>query len=585
MIEDAISNHRPQRVPAAPAPPPPYVPPEPAPVPAPPPPYVPPEPAPVPAPAVHEVATAELMEFLGRPEADVIAALLQAGGDKQRAADILLGNGLPEPAPLPQPSYVPPEPAPAPSYVPPEPAPAPAPAGPVTVEGWAQLDRFKVRDRSHRLKQKLKDLDTTPTAPAQSRVRLADFQIIGDKIGDGANAFVYLARCSPGGQLGDHTDIIVVLKVLHHLKQEANAGGDALVATKSGLDRVFMENVMREAKGPNVEGIRHNIVHVLGTFIDDASSLREYREMMDNLGCVDERTAFIVMPCFSGGDLSKCLEQKKADGQTLAEQTILDYMGQILDAIDKLQRVGNTHRDLKPDNIFLTGAADGVAIADFGEMGLDARPDDERHGGVQLRFTKGTSQAGGAPEYIAPDVLAAIERMEDGATATIDYSKNDVFAAGLICYRMVMTDNSAEPWDAGTRRTTETMRGVPDGRCSDGLRDLIRDMLNPSFEDRVDARTAMTRIFEIQNHGGPGRASQANERVQEQLTPRGHRDSASALSEMMGGQVPQDRVEAALRYSEGNLDRALDMLLQEGAIPGCEPPPGPPPGPPPPRSG
>ena len=39
---------------------------------------------------------------------------------------------------------------------------------------------------------------------------------------------------------------------------------------------------------------------------------------------------------------------------------------------------------------------------------------------------------------IAHDVLAAIERMEDGATATIDYSKNDVFAAELICYKMAI---------------------------------------------------------------------------------------------------------------------------------------------------
>ena len=116
-----------------------------------------------------------------------------------------------------------------------------------------------------------------------------------------------------------------------------------------------------------------------------------------------------------------------------------------------------------------------------------------RSGDVQLRFTKGTTAAGGAPGFIAPDVHAAIARMEDGATATIDYSKNDVFAAGLICFKMVMTDNGAEPWDDCAPRTAETMR---DCRCSDGLRDLIRDMLNPSFEARVDAQTALMRINE-----------------------------------------------------------------------------------------
>ena len=240
-------------------------------------------------------------------------------------------------------------------------------------------------------------------------------------------------------------------------------------------------------------------------------------------------------------------------------------MSQILDAIGKLQRVGNTHRDLKPDNIFLTGGADGVAIADFGELG-----------DVQLRFTKGTTQAGGAPGFIAPDVLAAIERMADGATATIDYSKNDVFAAGLICYKMVMTDNDAEPWEAGAPRTAETMRRVPDGRCSDGLRGLIEDMLNPSFEGRVDAFTAYQRVLEIQLNGRPGAASQVNERVEREIrTPRGGPDDVSMLIETFG--VPRPRAEAALRHTRGNLERAAEVLLTGSPIPEGDPPPAAPP--------
>ncbi len=554
MIEDAISNPQPPAL--APAPSRQYVPPEPA--PAPPPQHEPREPAPVLPPRDSASALSAMMGG-SVPMPRVEAALRHTEGNVQRAADMLLrGDPVPEGEP-------PRERAPA------RPPAAPEPAGPVTVEQWARLDRFSVRDRSHRLKVRLTELGATTDRLGSSLVKLADFEIIGDKVGDGANAFVYLAKCSPAGQLGDNTDIIVVLKVLHRFKQE---GGAALASTTSGLDRVFMDRIKGEASGPNVEGHRHNIVHVLGTFMADASPLKEYNEMMNDLGFVDENTAFIVLPYFSGGDLSKCIERKKTDGQTFAEATILDYMSQISDAIDKLQRVGNTHRDLKPDNIFLTGAADGVAIADFGEMGLDARPDAERGGSVQLRFTKGTSQAGGAPGFIAPDVLAAIARMEDGATATIDYSKNDVFAAGLICYKMVMADNDAEPWDEGAPRTAETMRVVPDGRCSDGLRDLVRDMLNPSFEARVDAHTAVTRIIEIQAHGRPGGASVDNLRVERQVqTPRpGRGDSASALSAMMGESVPMPRVEAALRHTEGNVQRAADMLLRGDPVPEDQPP-------------
>ena len=89
-----------------------------------------------------------------------------------------------------------------------------------------------------------------------------------------------------------------------------------------------MATVKHEARGPNIEEIRDNIVHVLGTFTDDASSLTEYREMMASLGAdtVDANTGFIVMPCFSGGDLSKRMQKKKADGETFAEHTILECL-------------------------------------------------------------------------------------------------------------------------------------------------------------------------------------------------------------------------------------------------------------------
>ena len=320
-----------------------------------------------------------------------------------------------------------------------------------------------------------------------------------------------------------------------------------------------------------MEEIRDNIVHVLGTFIDDASSLREYREMIANLGAaqieVDANTGFIVMPWFSGGDLCKCIAQKKESGESFSERTILEYMSQILDAIHKLQRVGNTHRDLKPDNIFLTGGADGVAIADFGELG-----------DVQLRFTKGETQAGGAPGFIAPDVLETIERMGDGTTATIDYSKNDVFAAGLIFYKMVMADNDAEPWDEGASRTAATMRRIPDGRCSDGLKALIEDMLNPSFAARVDAQSASARVMEMQYNDRPGGASQINERVERQVrTPRGGADDVSRLMEVMSGSVSRPIAESALRHSSGNVQRAAEMLLLGEPIPEGEPPPHAPP--------
>ena len=258
-------------------------------------------------------------------------------------------------------------------------------------------------------------------------LRLADFEVVR-LLGQGANAYAYLAKCKPDGQLSDHTDTLVVLKVLIHYRQPGEA---ALVATTSVQGRAFAADVQKEAKGPHFEEIRDNIVHVLGTFEDDALSLPEYSELDSEF--IDPRTAFIVMPLFSGGDLLKRLEKCKPEPpqppEPLEEATILDYLVQILDAVNKLVKSGDAHRDLKCDNIFFTGSREGLALADFGEVGP-----------VQLEFTKGSTSPGGAAGNLAPEVAETIAGLDNGATATIDYSRNDVFAVGLIAYKMVMGD-------------------------------------------------------------------------------------------------------------------------------------------------
>ncbi len=49
--------------------------------------------------------------------------------------------------------------------------------------------------------------------------------------------------------------------------------------------------------------------------------------------------------------------------------------------------------------------------------------------------------------------VQAIDRLDHGETAVIDYSKNDVFAVGLIAYAMCFADPDALPWEEGPSRT------------------------------------------------------------------------------------------------------------------------------------
>ena len=396
-----------------------------------------------------------------------------------------------------------------------------------------------------------------------------------------------------------------MLKVLIHYRQPGEA---ALVATTSVQGRAFAADVQKEAKGPHFEEIRDNIVHVLGTFVDDALSLPEYSELDSEF--TDPCTAFIVMPLFSGGDLLKRLQKCKPEPpqppEPLEEATILDYLVQILDAVNKLLRSGDAHRDLKCDNIFFTGSREGLALADFGEIGP-----------LQLEFTKGSTSPGGAAGNLAPEVNETIAALDDGATATIDYSRNDVFAVGLIAYKMVMGDKvrktplfdqfyttnrsfyhdrletnlgkvekrgvvclqDAEPWTDGVERTSGTMTRLPEGRCSPGLKALIEDgLLNPVFAERKDAPAAHASAMDIQLNGG--RASQINASVMQQVaTPRTADRNVAQLVELMsamGAVVTPSRAEAALRQTRGNVEEAWQVLESGGHVEEGEPPAAPP---------
>jgi serine/threonine protein kinase len=68
----------------------------------------------------------------------------------------------------------------------------------------------------------------------------------------------------------------------------------------------------------------------------------------------------------------------------------------MLDAVQKVGQCDNAHRDLKPDNIFLTGTRECLALADFGEVGRR-----------RLAFTKGVTSPGGSPACLAPEVGGA----------------------------------------------------------------------------------------------------------------------------------------------------------------------------------
>jgi serine/threonine protein kinase len=345
---------------------------------------------------------------------------------------------------------------------------------PVTLEAWDALDLIEIRNRAERLQTSL-----TAAATLGGAVSLADF-VVEKILGTGANAFAYLARCRPGGKLGAHADMLVVLKVILHHKQVG-----ATAAMQAQIEAAFNKKVEDEFRGPGIPEFRSNIVHVLGHFEDDVSGLPDYAAKVDS-EFFDPNTSIIVLPFFSGGDLKGMIRNTAQ----LSEAAILNILTQVVDAIVKLQKptdtspVGIAHRDLKPDNIFFAGSKQELALADFGEVGP-----------LKLPFVKGTTSPGGAPKYIAPEIRAYISGMADGGKETIDYSKNDVYAIGMIGYAMCTGSADADPWPEGIppqALEASTLKRIPAGVYSEDLRAFVEALLSPKADQRMTAKEAQT---------------------------------------------------------------------------------------------
>ena len=150
-------------------------------------------------------------------------------------------------------------------------------------------------------------------------------------------------------------------------------------------------------------------------------------------GVWDGRPA-IVMELVEGETLARRLQRGR-----MAPSEALDALGQLLDAVSYAHECSVVHRDIKPDNIFVTHDG-GVKLADFGIARIE--------GAVNTVGTiSGTVL--GTPGYLSPEQAL-------GKTAD---ARSDLFSVGVVAYEMLAGFNPFMP-TGGTDATTLIYRIV-----------------------------------------------------------------------------------------------------------------------------
>ena len=132
--------------------------------------------------------------------------------------------------------------------------------------------------------------------------------------------------------------------------------------------------------------------------------------------------SYFVMELLEGEDLANVLARDGTVDTGRAVQIVL----QCCQALGAAHSKGIVHRDMKPENIFLTrrsnGAQDFVKIVDFG---IAKMSDIETPGEPGRKLTK-TGMIFGTPEYMSP---------EQAAGKALDH-RVDVYALGVILYEL-----------------------------------------------------------------------------------------------------------------------------------------------------
>lgn len=190
-------------------------------------------------------------------------------------------------------------------------------------------------------------------------------------------------------------------------------------------------------------------------------------------GVFDGRPA-IVMELIKGQTLADVLERGP-----LKPDSAISVLDQLLDGIGYAHSKGVIHRDLKPDNIFIT--KDGsVKIGDFGIAHLE---------GSDRSTATSVGSVLGTPGYMSPEQARGV---------SVD-ARSDLFAIGTIGYEMVTGNNPFGAADSTTmlyRIVHEDPTNFPDRETvPKGMRDAIMAALQKEPDYRPQSATEMKTLL------------------------------------------------------------------------------------------
>jgi serine/threonine-protein kinase len=203
---------------------------------------------------------------------------------------------------------------------------------------------------------------------------------------------------------------------------------------------------------------------------------------------------YLVMEALDGESLGHRLERE----HLLPWLQAIEIIRQVLQGLKHAHDRGVVHRDIKPDNIFLTHKDDALVIKllDFGIAKLYAGdPDDPMSTRVGLTV--------GTPTYLSPEQAV-------GAAIT---PSSDLYSATVVLYEMLAGRPPFDDDDPVARATAHVTRppppfsqAAPQQAIPPALESIVQQGLKKSVTERISSAAAYLRMIDdlVRGEAGSG---------------------------------------------------------------------------------
>lgn len=185
---------------------------------------------------------------------------------------------------------------------------------------------------------------------------------------------------------------------------------------------------------------------------------------------------YYIMPLVEGESLGDRIEREKM----LPIEDALEIAREVADALNYAHSRGLVHRDIKPDNIMLTGGH--AVVMDFGIARAVSAA-----GGDKLTQT---GMAVGTPLYMSPEQGMAVEKLD---------GRSDIYALGCVLYEML----AGTPPFTGPNPQAVMARHSVDHVPSPAI---IRDTISPELEEIIMCALAKAPADRFRTAGDFGEA-------------------------------------------------------------------------------